>query len=154
MVAQKMPLILPFFCRFRWNFFSVLDNISSRIWRNVLILTTGRYPTMGIPWKWFKNFVFPESGKHFHASKMRAIDSPTRKILVGSKISSKIDFYSIFWSKFNFTNNTPPWLSGSVHTCWQWTSRFEFHQQCFCIFLNFKIFWIFLKSQRFLIILQ
>ena len=41
-----------------------------------------------------QKFVFPESGleKFFHDSKMRAIDSPTRKTLVRSKISSKIDF--------------------------------------------------------------
>ena len=46
--------------------------------------------------KMAKKFVFPESGleKFFHASKMRAIDSPTRKTLIGSKISSKIDFYN------------------------------------------------------------
>ena len=43
-----------------------------------------------------QNLVFPESGsgKHFHASAMRAIDSTTRKTLERSKISSKIDFYN------------------------------------------------------------
>jgi len=43
-----------------------------------------------------QKFVFPESGlgKFFHALKMRAIDSLTRKTLVGWKISSKIDFYN------------------------------------------------------------
>ena len=46
--------------------------------------------------KMVQKFVFPESGleKFFHDSKIRAIDSPTRKTLVGSKISSKIDFYN------------------------------------------------------------
>ncbi len=46
--------------------------------------------------KMTQKFVFPEPGleKFFHASKMRAIDSPTRKTLIGSKISSKIDFYN------------------------------------------------------------
>ena len=44
--------------------------------------------------KMAQKFVFPESGleKFFHDSKMRAIDSPTRKTLVRSKISTKIDF--------------------------------------------------------------
>ena len=43
-----------------------------------------------------QKFVYPESGleKFFHDSKMRAIDSPTRKTLVGWKISSKFDFYN------------------------------------------------------------
>ena len=43
-----------------------------------------------------QKFVFPESGleKFFHDSKMRAIDSPTKKTLVRSKISSKIGFYN------------------------------------------------------------
>src|SRR3569833_145880 len=47
--------------------------------------------------KMAQKFIFPESGlkKFFHASKMCAIDSPTRKTLVGSKISSKIDFYNL-----------------------------------------------------------
>ena len=41
--------------------------------------------------KMAQKFVFPESGleKFFHVSKMRAIDSPTRKTLVGSKICQK-----------------------------------------------------------------
>ena len=33
--------------------------------------------------------------KFFYDSKMRAIDSPTRKTLVGTKISSKIDFLKV-----------------------------------------------------------
>jgi hypothetical protein len=47
--------------------------------------------------KMAQKFVYPESGleKFFHASKMRAIDSPTRKTLVGSKMSSKIDYNQI-----------------------------------------------------------
>jgi hypothetical protein len=42
----------------------------TRIWRKNFILTTGRYPTIGIPRKWLKNFIFSESesDKHFHAS--------------------------------------------------------------------------------------
>ena len=46
--------------------------------------------------KMAQNFIFPEPGleKFFHDSKLGAIDFPTRKTLVGSKISSKIDFYS------------------------------------------------------------
>ena len=46
--------------------------------------------------KMAQKFVFPESEleKFFHDSKMRAIDSPTRKTLVRSKISLKIDFYN------------------------------------------------------------
>ena len=65
-----------------------------RIWKNFLILVTDRYST--ISRKCFKNVIFPESGpgKHFHASAMHAIDSPTRKTLVRSNISSKIDCYS------------------------------------------------------------
>jgi hypothetical protein len=44
--------------------------------------------------KMSQNFAFPEpgSGKHFHAARMCAIDSPLRKTLRKSKISSKIDF--------------------------------------------------------------
>jgi hypothetical protein len=55
-----------------------------------------KLPYEGYTSKMVKNVVFPESGlrKHFYVSKICAIDSPNRKILVRSKISSKIDFYS------------------------------------------------------------
>jgi hypothetical protein len=44
--------------------------------------------------KMSQNFACPEPGseKHFHAERMCAIDSPLRKTLRKSKISSKIDF--------------------------------------------------------------
>ena len=46
--------------------------------------------------KMAQKFVFPESGleKFFHDPKMRAIDATTRKTLVRSEISSKIELYS------------------------------------------------------------
>ena len=44
--------------------------------------------------KMSQNFACPEPGsdKHFHAERMCAIDSPLRKTLRKSKLSSKIDF--------------------------------------------------------------
>src|SRR3569623_1138026 len=61
--------------------------------------------------KMAQKFVYPESGleKFFYDSKMRAIDSPTTKTLVGWKISSKIDFYnqiSTFKNSFATLKNT------------------------------------------------
>jgi hypothetical protein len=64
--------------------------------KEFFILTTGGAPMRGISLKWLKLVIFPEAGpgKHLHASAMRAIDSPTRKTLIRSKVSSKIDLYS------------------------------------------------------------